>query len=150
MTSSLQEHFVFRSTLTSGAVLFRRFKLPFCWFLCSFFVLLKPNDDLKFLSMILYIWTNISISNWHFLIPCYHQNSQEVVLNTFCSNIEVSYMSGSMAIDTPYSGSVTTTLVFRNRPLSICVEDFGMDLVCLSLSHPDVILGMNWLRFNRV
>jgi len=26
-----------------------------------------------------YTWTNISISNWKFLIPCYHQNSQEVV-----------------------------------------------------------------------
>jgi len=31
---------------------------------------------LKFLSMVLHTWTNISISNWHFLIPCYHQNSK--------------------------------------------------------------------------
>jgi len=36
--------------------------------------------------MVQYTWTNISISNWQFLIPCYHENSQEVVLNTFCSN----------------------------------------------------------------
>jgi len=25
--------------------------------------------------MVLHTWTNISISNWQFLIPCYHQNS---------------------------------------------------------------------------
>jgi len=36
--------------------------------------------------MVLHTWTNISISNWQFLIPCYHQNSQEIMLNTFCSN----------------------------------------------------------------
>jgi len=33
----------------------------------------------KFLSMILHTWTNISISNWHILIPCYHQNSKDNV-----------------------------------------------------------------------
>jgi len=26
--------------------------------------------------MVMYTWTNISISNWQFLIPCYHQNSK--------------------------------------------------------------------------
>jgi len=26
--------------------------------------------------MVLHTWTNISISNWQFLIPCYHQNSK--------------------------------------------------------------------------
>ena len=41
---------------------------------------------LIFLSMVLHTWTNISISNWHILIPCYHQNSKVVLLNTFCSN----------------------------------------------------------------
>jgi len=33
------------------------------------------------------IWGVTSISNWQFLIPFYHQNSKEIVLNTFCSNI---------------------------------------------------------------
>ena len=31
---------------------------------------------LKFLSIVLHTWTNISISSWHFLIPCHHQNSK--------------------------------------------------------------------------
>ena len=73
----LQKHFDFRSSSLQRLLL-----IP----LLSF-VLLEPNDDLKFLSMVLYTWTNISISNWQFLIPCYHQNSKEVMLNTFCSNM---------------------------------------------------------------
>ena len=32
--------------------------------------------DTKFLSMVLHTWTNMSISNWHFLIPFYLQNSK--------------------------------------------------------------------------
>jgi len=52
------------------------------------FVLSEPILQIytKFLSMILHTWTNINISNWQFLIPYYHQNSQEIMLNTFCSN----------------------------------------------------------------
>jgi hypothetical protein len=65
-------------------------------------------------------------------------------------NLVVTSMSGSMKIDTPASGSVTTTLVCRNCPLSIYGRNFGMELVCLPLSQLDVILGMNWLEFNRV
>ena len=35
-------------------------------------------------------------------------------------------------------------------PLSIFRRDFGIDLVCLPLEQLDVILGMNWLKVNRV
>ena len=55
-----------------------------------------------------------------------------------------------MVIDTPASGSVTTSLVCLSCPLSIYGRDFAMDLVCLPLKDLDVILGMNWLEFNRV
>ena len=77
MTSSLQEHFL--QMLQASFTLL---------ILLLSFVLPKPilQIDTKFLSMVLHTWTNISISNWQFLIPCYHQNSQEVMLNTFCSN----------------------------------------------------------------
>ncbi|XP_050881245.1 uncharacterized protein LOC127084776 isoform X1 [Lathyrus oleraceus] len=64
--------------------------------------------------------------------------------------LEISEMFGSMVIDTPAKGSVTTTSVCLNCPLSIFGRDFGMDLVCLPLVQIDVILGMNWLVFNRV
>jgi len=68
---------------------FLQHKLPFCRFQCTSFVLPKHMLDFKdtnFLSMVLHTWTNISISNWHILIPCYHQNLKVVLLNTFCSN----------------------------------------------------------------
>ena len=59
-------------------------------------------------------------------------------------------MLGSMVSDTPAKGSVTTTSVCLDCPLSIFGRDFGIDLVCLPLVQIDVILGMNWLVFNRV
>ncbi|MCH95950.1 cellular nucleic acid-binding protein, partial [Trifolium medium] len=65
-------------------------------------------------------------------------------------NLRVSAMSGSMVIDTPANGSVTTTMVCVNCHLTIYGKHFGMDLVCIPLSKLDVFLGMNWLEFNRV
>lgn len=65
-------------------------------------------------------------------------------------NIELYDMNGSMVIDTPAMGSVTTSSVCLNCSLSIFGRNFGMDLVCLPLYQLDVILGMNWLEFNRV
>src|SRR3954468_12819229 len=55
-----------------------------------------------------------------------------------------------MIIDTPASGSVTTSSACLNCPVDIFCREFGMDLVCLPLKQLDVILGMNWLEFNRV
>lgn len=60
-------------------------------------------------------------------------------------NLEISHMVGSMVIDTPTSGLVTTSLVCSNCALTIYGKDFGMYLFCLPLSHLDVILRMNWL-----
>jgi hypothetical protein len=65
-------------------------------------------------------------------------------------NLETSVMSSRMVIDTPANGSVTTKLVCVNCPVTVYGRNFGMDLVCIPLSKLDVILGMNWLRFNRV
>ncbi|XP_058725792.1 uncharacterized protein LOC131597093, partial [Vicia villosa] len=65
-------------------------------------------------------------------------------------NLVLSDMRRSMVIDTPVMGSVSTSFVCLNCPLSIFGRDFGIDLVCLPLEQLDVILGMNWLEFNRV
>ena len=54
----------FRSTYTSDSLFFRCFKLPFLSF-----VLPEPYKISKILSMVLYSSSNISISNWQFLIP---------------------------------------------------------------------------------
>lgn len=50
-------------------------------------------------------------------------------------NFEVSAMNGSMVIDIPDNGSVTTLLVRVNFPLTIYGRDFGIDLVCFPLSQ---------------
>ncbi|GAU10215.1 hypothetical protein TSUD_420210, partial [Trifolium subterraneum] len=64
--------------------------------------------------------------------------------------LEVSPMNGRMIIEIPAKDSVITNLVVLNCPLSIFEKHFGMDLVCLPLRNMDVILGMNWLKYNKV
>ena len=61
-----------------------------------------------------------------------------------------STLDRKMTIETPSIGSVVTSLACLNCPLTIFDRDFGVDLICLPLSNLDVILGMNWLEFNRV
>ncbi|XP_050909220.1 uncharacterized protein LOC127122994 [Lathyrus oleraceus] len=65
-------------------------------------------------------------------------------------NLKLSVMHGSMVTDTPPMGSVTTSSVCLKCSLNICDKDFEVDLVCLTLSELDVILGMDWLRANHV
>ena len=52
-------------------------------------------------------------------------------------------INGSMVINTPSSGYVTTTYICLKFPLTIYGKSFVMDLVCLPLHQIDVILGMN-------
>ena len=51
----------------------------------------------------------------------------------------VTPLSRWMVIDTPASGSVTTSLVCAKCPVSFGNVDFELDLVCLPLKHMDVI-----------
>ncbi|XP_050908927.1 uncharacterized protein LOC127122669 [Lathyrus oleraceus] len=64
--------------------------------------------------------------------------------------LKLSSMVGSMVIDTPANGSVTTALVCLSCPFTIYGKNFAMDLVCLPLHQINIILGMNWLEFNYV
>ncbi|XP_058756261.1 uncharacterized protein LOC131629497 [Vicia villosa] len=59
-------------------------------------------------------------------------------------------MNGEMVIDTPANGLVTTSLVCLKCPLSMFNRDFVGDLIFLSLSGLDVILGTNWFESNYV
>jgi hypothetical protein len=65
-------------------------------------------------------------------------------------NLVLSPLGGDMVIDTPSSGSITTALVCLSCPLTIYGREFLMDLICLPMKDVDVIMGMNWLQFNRV
>lgn len=65
-------------------------------------------------------------------------------------SLVVSTLTSRIVIDTPTNGSVTTSLIFLNCPLSIYGRDFGVDLIFIPLIDLHVILGMNWLKFNHV
>jgi len=62
-----------------------------------------------------------------------------------CLNLVVTLLLRGMVIDTPASGSVTTSLVCAKCPVNFGNVDFEVDLVCLPLKHMDVIFGMNWM-----
>lgn len=64
--------------------------------------------------------------------------------------IEVSFMVGSMIIDTLINGSLTIFLVCFNCSLTIYCNNFGVDLISLPLSQLDVILGIYWIEFDSV
>lgn len=61
-----------------------------------------------------------------------------------------STLGREMVIGTPSIGSITTSLVSLNCPLSIFGKEFGVDLICLPLRDLDIILGMDWLESNHV
>ena len=62
----------------------------------------------------------------------------------------LSFMVGSMVINTSTNSSATTVLVYLSYPLTIYGKNFMMELVCLPLHQINIILGMNWLEFNYV
>lgn len=64
--------------------------------------------------------------------------------------LKLSYMDGSMIVDTPTLGPITTLWVCLNCQLTIYGNNFLMDLVCLPLRNLDVILETNWLEFSHV
>ncbi|XP_058767966.1 uncharacterized protein LOC131641686 [Vicia villosa] len=55
-----------------------------------------------------------------------------------------------MVVELPAKGTVTTSLMCLDCPLSIFDRDFVVDFVCLPLVGLDVVLGMNWLKRNYV
>jgi len=59
-------------------------------------------------------------------------------------NLVVTPLLGGMVIDTPTSGSVTTSLMCAKCPVNFGNFDFELDL-CLPLKHMDVIFGMDWM-----
>ncbi|XP_050875816.1 uncharacterized protein LOC127079482 [Lathyrus oleraceus] len=64
-------------------------------------------------------------------------------------NMGVSAMNGNMVINTPTDGSVTTSLVCVNYPLTIYARDFGINFVYLPLIQPDVSSHVTWRTMDR-
>nr|KYP33954.1 hypothetical protein KK1_045139 [Cajanus cajan] len=64
--------------------------------------------------------------------------------------LPVSSLSFKLVVETPTSGSVSTSNVCLKCPLSIDGRNFMVDLIFLPLSQLDVILGMDWLSSNHI
>ncbi|XP_050897713.1 uncharacterized protein LOC127104575 [Lathyrus oleraceus] len=101
----------------------------------------KPSGGSSCFSPIILVIAIIDTGTTHSFISLDYAKRLELKLSS---------MVGSMVVDTPGNGLVTTSLVCLKCPLIIYGKSFVMDLVCLQLSQLDVILRMNWLEFNRV
>ncbi|RZB65706.1 Transposon Tf2-9 polyprotein [Glycine soja] len=55
-----------------------------------------------------------------------------------------------MVVSTPTNEPVTTSRVCLKCPIIVEGRSFTADLICLSLAHLDVILGMDWLSTNHI
>ena len=62
--------------------------------------------------------------------------------------LPVSSLNKNLIVETLTSGFVLTSNVCLDCPVEISGRTFLVDLICLPLSHIDVILGMDWLSSN--
>jgi len=62
----------------------------------------------------------------------------------------VSLLPYDLIVSTPTNVSVTTSLTCKNCHISIGNRKSFVNLICLPLSHLDIVLGMNWLSSNHV
>ncbi|XP_020240665.1 uncharacterized protein LOC109819365 [Cajanus cajan] len=87
------------------------------------------------------------------LIVLYDSGATHSFISHACVSklkLPVSSLSFELIVETPTSGSVSTSDVCLKCPLIIDGRDFMVDLICLPLSQLDVILGMDWLSSNHV
>ncbi|MDV3201093.1 MAG: hypothetical protein Q8877_02715, partial [Sweet potato little leaf phytoplasma] len=59
-------------------------------------------------------------------------------------------MPYKLAVSTPTSASVVTSLVCLDCSLKVLEREFQISLICLPLKGLDIILGMDWMSVNRV
>src|ERR1051325_5667550 len=64
--------------------------------------------------------------------------------------LTLSSLDRDMVVEVSAKGTITTSFVCANCPLSIFDRDFMVDLICLPLVGLDVVMGMDWLKANYV
>jgi len=62
----------------------------------------------------------------------------------------VSLLPCDLNVSTPTNVPVTTSLTCKNCHISIGNRKFSINLICLPLSHLDIVLVMDWLSSNHV
>ncbi|XP_058784179.1 uncharacterized protein LOC131658949 [Vicia villosa] len=64
--------------------------------------------------------------------------------------LEITPLPNPMAISSATDDTVEARLICKDCSVSFNGRDFLIDLICLPLKRPDVILGMDWLSLNSV
>jgi len=64
--------------------------------------------------------------------------------------LPVSLLPYDLTVSTPTNVPVTTSLTCTNCHISIGNRKFSINLICLPLSHLNIVLGMDWLSSNHV
>lgn len=59
-------------------------------------------------------------------------------------------ISYDIVVSTPTSKPVITSEVYANCPIQIKGKNYSVNLICLSLSQLDIVLGMDWLSSSHV
>jgi len=93
------------------------------------------------------------ILNGHLVNVLYDSSATHSFITHECVKhlkLPVSLLPYDLSVSTPTNVSVTTSLACTN--CHICIENrkFFVNLICLPLSHLDIVLGMDWLSSNHV
>jgi len=83
----------------------------------------------------------------------YDSHATHLFISNYCVqhlNMSTCFLKASLVVSTPTNDFVITDRVCLDCPLFIENRKFLVNLICLSLSQLDVILGMDWLSSNQV
>jgi len=83
----------------------------------------------------------------------YDSHATHLFISNYCVqhlNMSTCFLKASLVVSTPTNDFVITDRVCLDCPLFIENREFLVNLICLSLSQLDVILGMDWLSSNQV
>ena len=65
-------------------------------------------------------------------------------------NLPLSSLPFDLLVSTPIGGKVSTSQACLNCPILVEGKPFVIDLICLSLTGIDIIIGMDWLSSNDI
>jgi len=93
------------------------------------------------------------ILNGHLVNVLYDSGATHSFISHECVKhvkLHVSLLPYDLILSTPTNVSVTTSLTCTNCHICIGNRNFSINLICLPLSHLNIVIGMDWLSSNHV
>jgi len=93
------------------------------------------------------------IINGHLVNVLYDSGATHSFISHECVKhlkLPISLLPYDLTVSTPTNVLVTTSLACANCHICIGKRNFSINLICLPLSHLDIVLGMDWLSSNHV